>query len=149
MPDLPDAGWYPDPKQLKMMRYWDGQVWTEQRVPLAEEGEKAPGWALVVGYLGAFLLPLIGVIVGVWLFARRAIGHGIAIVAISIVIGVGGYLIAVNKDDNGPRNRSELSAEEQTDRALERIRERASQRAREIAQGIAQQARGADGAGGG
>ena len=148
VPDLPDAGWYPDPKQLKTKRYWDGQAWTDQRMPVAEEKKAAPGWALVVGYLGAFLFQLVGLIVGVWLLVRRAFGHGIAMIAISLLIGVGAYLITVNADDNGPRHRPELSVEEQTDRALEWISQRAEQRAKEIGQRIAQKARGADGPGG-
>ena len=152
-PDLPDAGWYPDPKQPKTKRYWDGQAWTDQRLPIAEKRspggpEAAPGWALVVGYLGAFLFPLVGLIVGVWLFVRRAIGHGIAMVGISLLIGVGTYLITVDEDDNGPRHRSELSVEEQTERALERKTQRARQRPGGILKEIARQTRGADGAGG-
>jgi hypothetical protein len=55
------------------------------------------------------------------------------------------YLITVSPDDNGPRHRSELSLEKQTDRALEWISQRAEQRAKDIGQRIAQEARGTDG----
>jgi hypothetical protein len=29
----PPADWYPDPEQPNMLRYWDGERWTEQRAP--------------------------------------------------------------------------------------------------------------------
>jgi Protein of unknown function (DUF2510) len=122
VPDLPPPGWYADPEQPETDRYWDGQAWTDRRAPLAEQGEAAPGWALWVGYLGAFLLPLIGFIVGIYLLVRRAIGHGVAMIAISILIGVGGYLLTVDEDDDGPRQRSEVS--ERVDRKVERAREK-------------------------
>jgi hypothetical protein len=67
----------------------------------------------------ALLLPLVGLIVGVALLGRRAIGHGIAMVGISIAIGVGGYLVTVNEDDQSGR-RHLLSAEERVDRAADR-----------------------------
>ncbi len=31
--DAPPAGYYPDPEQPGMMRWWDGTAWTQQRVP--------------------------------------------------------------------------------------------------------------------
>ena len=146
MADLPEPGWYPDPHQLKVRRYWDGQAWTDQREPVAEEGEAAPGWMLVLGYLGSFLFPLVGLLVGISLLVRRAIGHGIAMVGISIVIGVGGYLIAVNEDvddqQNGRGHRSALTVEEQVDRALERR----EGKAKRVAHRIQRQVR--EGAGG-
>jgi Protein of unknown function (DUF2510) len=82
--ELPPPGWDPDPQQLKTRRYWNGKPWTDQREPVAEDGGAAPGWMLVVGYLTALLLPLVGLIVGVVLLGHRAIGHGIAMVGISI-----------------------------------------------------------------
>ncbi len=110
MPDLPSPGWYPDPEQPQTKRYWDGQAWTDQRAPIEEGGEGAPGWMLAVGYLGAFLLPLVGFIVGIVLLVRRQFGHGIAIVGISVAVAVGGYLITVNDDDDdngGPKHKAE------------------------------------------
>ncbi len=31
MPELPPAGWYPDPSETGYLRYWDGGAWTEHR----------------------------------------------------------------------------------------------------------------------
>ncbi len=32
------AGWYPDPEMTDTQRYWDGQQWTDQRVPKSSRG---------------------------------------------------------------------------------------------------------------
>ena len=32
-PQLPPAGWYPDPTALGTLRYWDGRAWTEHTAP--------------------------------------------------------------------------------------------------------------------
>lgn len=33
VPSLPPAGWYPDPQQAGLNRYWDGARWTDQTHP--------------------------------------------------------------------------------------------------------------------
>lgn len=33
MTTLPPTGWYPDPEQPGMLRFWDGTAWTEHRAP--------------------------------------------------------------------------------------------------------------------
>jgi len=30
---MPSAGWYPDPAQSAMLRYWDGRSWTQRLAP--------------------------------------------------------------------------------------------------------------------
>ncbi len=67
----PPAGWYPDPRQPNVLRYWDGATWTEHRAPAwqAPYGAPAPdhsldwlmpvnrdGFAIAAGYLGLFSL---------------------------------------------------------------------------------------------
>jgi Domain of unknown function (DUF4282)/Protein of unknown function (DUF2510) len=32
--DLPQAGWYHDPQHADMLRFWDGEAWTDQRRPV-------------------------------------------------------------------------------------------------------------------
>jgi hypothetical protein len=31
-----EAGWYDDPDDARLIRYWDGERWTEHRRPAAE-----------------------------------------------------------------------------------------------------------------
>lgn len=35
MTDVPStpAGWFPDPDNAALLRYWDGRAWTEHRAP--------------------------------------------------------------------------------------------------------------------
>ena len=73
MSDVAPAGWYDDPENPAMYRYWDGTVWTEHRSPKAPPPGPAGGgsaWQLVpnaftlVGRhwraLLAIVLPLVG-----------------------------------------------------------------------------------------
>lgn len=50
---LPPPGWYPDPDGTYMLRFWDGQRWTEVRAP----GRKPmPGWlVLILALVGVFI----------------------------------------------------------------------------------------------
>jgi Protein of unknown function (DUF2510) len=47
--EAPVAGWYPDPENPQMARYWDGSQWTDDRRPLVSK-EGVSGWLLFSGY---------------------------------------------------------------------------------------------------
>lgn len=55
-PELPPAGWYPDPLHNTKQRYWNGHEW--------EQHAHASG-LVTVGYLLAVLMPAIGFVIGV------------------------------------------------------------------------------------
>jgi hypothetical protein len=48
---------------------------------------------IIAGYATAVLLPIIGLILGIALLVRRETGHGLAIIAISLVALVAGVLL--------------------------------------------------------
>lgn len=65
-PSAPVPGWYADPEQYGMQRYWDGTAWSEQRRPAPDVALLVPGvnpgpvagngfavTALVCGIVGA------------------------------------------------------------------------------------------------
>ena len=68
------------------------QAWTDQRAPIEEESRS--GWLLIAGYVTAILFPIVGLVIGIVLLTRRQIGHGVAVVAISIAVGAAGVLIS-------------------------------------------------------
>jgi Protein of unknown function (DUF2510) len=39
---LPPAGWYPEPGQAHVIRYWDGAAWTDFRRTPVVAGQQAP-----------------------------------------------------------------------------------------------------------
>lgn len=43
MSDNPQAGWYPDPSDPSLQRYWDGTKWTEHTAPAAGAAPVASG----------------------------------------------------------------------------------------------------------
>lgn len=90
MADLQPAGWHPDPEQPNTWRFWDGARWTDQRSPMQVGApvavrQQASDGLVVGGYLTAFLLPLIGFIIGVILMARDRAAHGVAVVLLSML----------------------------------------------------------------
>ncbi len=56
------------------------------------EKEIAPVWQVVVGYLGAFLFPLVGIIAGIICCCKGRVGNGVTILVLS-VLSVLGYVI--------------------------------------------------------
>ena len=89
-------GWYPS---SGVMRYWNGLEWTDETRPLptpvhvqqpvpVQQPEEHPGGIVVVGYITAALIPLIGFILGIVVATRPAKAtskHGAWIIVISIV----------------------------------------------------------------
>ena len=62
--ESPQRGWYPNPEDPSTEWYWDGERWSESRPrsrPPVGTGEPT-GW-VVIGYICAFLFPLIGLII--------------------------------------------------------------------------------------
>jgi hypothetical protein len=67
-------GWYPDPHQAGIQRYWDGTQWTESRAPGAVPKLPTNGKAtasLVLGILGLVILYVIGPILAL-VFGHQA-----------------------------------------------------------------------------
>ena len=61
----------------------------------AAEGPVKQRW-IVLAYVGAVLLPIVGLIIGTYLVTKGVRRHGFAAIAISIAIGAAGILIDVN-----------------------------------------------------
>lgn len=101
--ETPVAGWYPDPENPGMARYWDGSQWTDERRPL-DSKEEVSGWLLFFGYAGAIFLPIVGLIIGIVLLVKKATGHGVAVLAISIATFALGF--AITTGENGDAGRS-------------------------------------------
>jgi Protein of unknown function (DUF2510) len=101
-PQPTPAGWYPDPEQAGTTRYWDGSQWTDQRAPAPPTAreDRGAGALVVVGYITAFVLPIIGFIIGIILLVRRQTGHGLAVFLISIAVGFAACAIAVNSAED-------------------------------------------------
>jgi len=50
---LPPAGWYPDPDDAALQRYWDGEQWTGDRTPATPAPAAATGEQAATGDLAA------------------------------------------------------------------------------------------------
>jgi len=110
------AGWYVDPDDEALQRFWNGSRWTNSRMPRGEgvplEGEaieqlppkakaKANEGMVMAGYLTSFLLPIAGVVIGVILVSREN-RHGRWIIGLSILFLVVFFVIGntVEVDEN-------------------------------------------------
>ena len=101
--ETPVAGWYPDPENPQTARYWDGSQWTDERRPL-DSKEDVSGWLLFFGYAGAIFLPIVGLIIGIALLVKKATGHGVAVLAISIAMFALGFAITAGEDGDAGRS---------------------------------------------
>jgi hypothetical protein len=98
-PGRPKPGWYPDPRESGLRRYWDGREWTSHVSPAESEGE-AP-WRyrgprprsnnlVIAGWVTAFLFPPAGIVVAIGLLRRneRAQAYAIGAVAAAVLVVV-------------------------------------------------------------
>jgi hypothetical protein len=113
-PATAPAGWYPNPTG-EGQRYWDGSAWLDATTP-AEPAVKTR-W-IVLGYVGAVVFPIVGLIVGAYLITKGLRGHGIAVVLISVAIGAAGVLISSSDDSGGSGDRILEHSRDVTDRCL-------------------------------
>lgn len=77
-PRSPGPGWYPAPNDPTNQRYWDGQRWSGSYAParpLASGEQEGSLVLIVVGYLAAVVMPLIGFILGVVMVVRGRKGE--------------------------------------------------------------------------
>ena len=73
--------------------------------PACSQSEgRGAGVLLVVSYVAAFLFPIVGVIFAIVLLVRRQIGHGVAVMLISIAVAVAGYFLVLDETEDGRRD---------------------------------------------
>ena len=98
---LPPAAWYADPENTNGMRYWDGGAWTEHKTDYrAATPKPPPGEGMVAaGYIFAFLFPIVGVVIGAMLIRRRS-RHGRWVLALSLLLMLGFYLVGLAIEPN-------------------------------------------------
>jgi uncharacterized membrane protein YhaH (DUF805 family) len=79
---------YPGAVSPDGLYVWNGQQWTARTTPAVEAAATTGNGLVVTGYLCAFLLPLIGFILGIVAVTRpvkRVAKHGVWIIVLSIV----------------------------------------------------------------
>lgn len=84
------AGWYLDPDEAPLRRYWDGSAWTDWTDDTYDQhpdrGENPENDTLVtIGWITAIFFPLIGLIIGIVL-GSRGDRRGTQVVIVSIVV---------------------------------------------------------------
>ena len=94
---MPPAGWYPDPDNATVQRYWDGAAWTDQPALIVPSGKPAFG-AAVLGHVRGWFgrLTVLGWIVFVVLallslvaFGSTGFGGGLIMLGlIALITGV-------------------------------------------------------------
>lgn len=95
------AGWFPDPSGNPLLRYWDGQRWTEHYAqagpavyPRPQKAERSGALAML-GLAMAILMPFIGFLLGLVLLSRRQDKDGLVVVMISIAVFVLWYAVVI------------------------------------------------------
>jgi hypothetical protein len=81
-------GYYPDPNDPKVERYYDGKKWTDNRQPIRASGgsgekEQEASGTIVVGYILAIIIPIVGFIIGLTQINKNR--HGVWVVVVSVV----------------------------------------------------------------
>lgn len=90
----PGPGFYPDPSDPTVERYWDGERWTDSRQPIGRRpGEKEQGvtGVIIAGYVFALLMPIVGFILGLTQINRNR--HGLWVVILSVVAFFAWYAV--------------------------------------------------------
>jgi hypothetical protein len=77
------AGWYSDPHMTRTLRYWNGQVWTDHRQAIIASAPQ-PQISVAAGYWFAFLIPIIGFILGITYLSKKP-SDGVAVMVLSVV----------------------------------------------------------------
>lgn len=84
------AGWYPHPQMAGTQQYWDGARWTGHIAPMsyapAGYAPRDPATTSSLetwGWLGAFLFPIVGIVIGIMLVSRPGKNAGGWILGIS------------------------------------------------------------------
>jgi hypothetical protein len=94
----PPAGWFPDPEEQNLLRYWDGSAWTDQRVsrqPVATVGDSKPITVPLVLAAGALLIVAgLGRAVS-YLAPYETFGVAIAFSVVEVLGWVGAFLCFV------------------------------------------------------
>lgn len=91
------AGWYLDPDQAPLRRYWDGNAWTEDiyAEPPGDGEDPRNDTLVAIGWFTAIFLPVIGLIIGIVLGSRGdRRGSQVMMVAI-VVLLVLGVIVAI------------------------------------------------------
>lgn len=99
-PQTPPPGWYPEPGVKGTQRYWDGERWTDNRAPLQSQEDSGSTVLVVVSYLAALLLPIVGFVLGLVLLVRRQTMHGVAVVVLALAVGLAACAIIANNTGN-------------------------------------------------
>lgn len=81
---MPPAGWYSDPEMVDTHRYWDGHKWTDHRQAVIASRGPQPEISTAAGYWFAFLLPLVGFILGITYLNKKP-SDGIAVMVLSVL----------------------------------------------------------------
>lgn len=70
--------------------YWDGMRWTDHVAPMQQYVRPmpttAPDGLIAAGWVLTFLMPLIGLVIGIVVLAKGSEGHGIGQIIVSGVI---------------------------------------------------------------
>lgn len=102
------AGWYDDAHNPNLQQYWDGERWTDAKRPKegptasssatagGAEKERGSDALVVVGYITALLLPIVGFVLGIVLLVRRQTVHGLIVFLLSIAVAFAACSIALN-----------------------------------------------------
>lgn len=122
------AGWYPDAHDEGQEQYWDGQRWTDAKrpsqrepsVPAKQTEDRGSTALVVVGYITAVLLPIVGFILGIVLLVRRQTGHGLAVFLISIAVMIGGCALLLSDTENELNSYSDCIDQADTVREMAR-----------------------------
>lgn len=92
--EIKPPGWYDHPATPGAARYWDGARWTDQLAPTAmfqqRRPDPVPDGLLVAGYITMFVLPFVGLVIGIYALAKGESKAGGWILGVSILSGIVG-----------------------------------------------------------